>query len=330
MAAANTSRDTLAHRQHEFDTVESKEVLCAAANIHWKGAPTSLHDPVFGALGLMGRMRALQYLGMFDLAEQFRVEEQDGVSDDDEGDVDARERVVESEDESDEPGAGNRTTLAEPHAVDDADKEEQEIEVVDDRFLPGEEHESKDGDGGIAHEVPTDPAKIPLPESDDDVLEEACGDDIDPVSATTKSTKSEPEPDDADADADADSGESDSNESDSGDELFWSSPINGTLELEEEDALEQDAGGANQDDESRNENDPWVTTNPRKRARAPGPGDGEDEPPCKMARVDEEELLNRFEGNVLKLAIHNAIQRNMASKLEANSYWHNILFDQTL
>lgn len=320
MAAARTSRDTLAHRQHEFDTVESKEVLCAAANIHWKGAPTSLHDPVFGALGLMGRMRVLQYLGMFDLAEQFRLEEQDGVSDesdddDDEGNVDTRERVVESEDESDEPGAGDITTLAEPHAVDDAYDEEQEAEVADDRFLPGEEEpESKDGYGNIAHEIPTDPAKIPLPKSDDDdLLEEAGSDDIDPVSATT--------------DADADSGESDSDESDSGDELFWSSPINGTIELEEEDTPEQDARGADQDDGNRNEIDPWVTTNPRKRARTPSHGDEEDEPPCKMARVDEEELLNRFDGNVLKLAIHNAIQKNMTSKLEANSYWHDVLFD---
>ncbi|KAG9224326.1 hypothetical protein CCMSSC00406_0004825 [Pleurotus cornucopiae] len=314
MAATRTSRDTLAHRQleHEFDTVESKEVLCAAANIHWKGAPTSLHDPVFGPLGLMGRMRVLQYLGMFDLAEQFRLEEQDGVSDDDhEGDVDARERVVESEDESDEPGARDITTLAEPHAVDDAYDEGLEFEVVDDRFLPGEEErESKDGDGNIAHEIPTDPAKIPLPESDDDdLLEKAGSDDIDPD------------------DDDTDSGESNSDESDSGDELFWSSPINGTLELEEEDTPEQDARGADQDDENRNENDPWVTTNPRKRARTPSHGDEEDEPPCKMARVDEEELLNRFDGNVLKLAIHNAIQRNMTSKLEANSYWHDVLFD---
>ncbi|KAF7431188.1 hypothetical protein PC9H_006909 [Pleurotus ostreatus] len=327
MAAARISIATLAHRQHEFDTVESKEVLCAAANIHWKGAPTSLHDPVFGALGLMGRMRVLQYLGMFDLAEQFRAEEQDGVSDDDDDDnADARERVIESEDESNETGAGDRATLAEPHVVYDADDEEQEVEVVDNRFLPDEEEpESKDSDSDIAHEIPTDPANIPLPKSDDDDLLEEAGDNIDPVSATTESTKSESESDDTDADAE--SGESDSDESDSGDELFWSSPINGTLELEEEDALEQDARGADQDHESPTENDPSATTNPRKRARTPSPGDEEDEPPCKMARVDEEELLSRFDGNVLKLAIHNAIQRNMTSKLEANSYWHDILFD---
>ncbi len=46
-ASVSTPRVTLAEGRkelREFDDGESKEVLCAAANIHWGGLPTSLRD----------------------------------------------------------------------------------------------------------------------------------------------------------------------------------------------------------------------------------------------------------------------------------------------
>ncbi|KAF4569402.1 hypothetical protein EYR36_009192 [Pleurotus pulmonarius] len=301
-ASASTPRVTLAEGRkdlREFDDGESKEVLCAAANIHWGGLPTSLRDPVFGTLGLAERMQVLRYLGLDDLMKELMEDEENRVFDNSD-EFDAGDRTVESEDES---SAGDRTTST-----------EQEIEVVDDRFLPDEEElECKDGEGDIPHGIPTDPAKIPLPESESD---------DDETSGFDKTQRHE-QVDDEDNDSD----DSDSDESESGDELFWSSPINAPLEVDEGEAPEQDAKGEDETYESGIGSDSSTSPNPLKRPRSPGPSDEEDEPPHKLARLEEDDLLSIFGGSALKLAIYNTVQSNMASKLETNAYWHGVLFD---
>lgn len=174
MASASTSRDTLAEELHEFDDVESREVLHPATNIYWTGAPAFLHDQFFGPLAFMGSTGVLQiqYMGRPDSI--FIADGQGAFDDDDKCSVDARRQIVEYNDESDEAGAGDGTASAEQ-------------EDIDDGFLPGEEE--SDSENGIAYEISAD--------SDDDEILEEAGDDESGVSARTKSTESESEQDDA-------------------------------------------------------------------------------------------------------------------------------------
>ncbi|KAF4569392.1 hypothetical protein EYR36_009182 [Pleurotus pulmonarius] len=325
MASASTPRGTLAGELHGFGNVEWSEVAHPATNtywtgapaslhhqflghpatnnIYWTGAPTSLHNQFFGPQAFMappafmGSMGALQiqYVGRpGSIFIQIAGRQRAFYHDHDEGSVDARGRIVEYDDESDEAGAGDRTEQGD----------------IDDGFPSGEEESEFEDD--IADVISTGTARTPRPESEDDELLEEAGDDESGVFNGTNSTESESERNDADDDADSGESESDGSDSDgaSEDSNSGSGESDGDEddcrdELETEDAQEQDASGEDDEDESGDENDQWVTPNSLKRARTPDSGDEEDEPPHKTSRVL---IVKSFEGNVLGAVFHNGIR----------------------